>query len=162
MSKILENKQIIHIATEIVALTGIVFYFSSKNSKLLKQIEELNQRLKEQEEISREHNIIINELVQFVKKGYTQKNTKIDEKKKKTSSSNKPREKNNTKNVTFKDNEDNEDNEDVDEKITPPTEKVKPIEKKLHNTPIVIEEEYSSDDESDLDADIADELSELK
>ena len=44
MSKILENKQIIHIATEIVALMGIIFYFSSKNKKLLAHIEDLSQK----------------------------------------------------------------------------------------------------------------------
>ena len=55
MSKILENKQIIHIATEIVALMGIIFYFSSKNKKLLSHIEDLSQRLEEQEDLIQKH-----------------------------------------------------------------------------------------------------------
>ena len=45
----LDNKQIIHIAAELVVLTGLTFYFSSKNGKLKECIEDLAQRLEEQE-----------------------------------------------------------------------------------------------------------------
>ena len=45
-----DNKQMIHIASEIVVLIGISFYFSSKNKKLLGHIEELAQRIEEQED----------------------------------------------------------------------------------------------------------------
>lgn len=48
--KILDNKQLIHIASEVVVLLGVVFYFSSKNKKLSGHIEELAQRIEEQEE----------------------------------------------------------------------------------------------------------------
>lgn len=40
----------VHIASEIVVLVGISFYFSSKNKKLLGHIEELAQRIEEQED----------------------------------------------------------------------------------------------------------------
>jgi hypothetical protein len=46
----MENKQIIHIASEVVVLCGLTFYFSSKNKKLMGHIEELAQRLEEQED----------------------------------------------------------------------------------------------------------------
>ena len=49
-SKILDNKQLIHIASEVVVLTGLTFYFSSKNRTLMGHIEELAQRLEEQED----------------------------------------------------------------------------------------------------------------
>lgn len=49
-SKFLDNKQIIHIATEVVVLLGLVFYFSSKNKKLANSIEELAQRMEAYEE----------------------------------------------------------------------------------------------------------------
>ncbi len=47
---ILENKQLLHIAGEVVVLIGVVFYFSSKNKKLSAHIEELAQRIEDQEE----------------------------------------------------------------------------------------------------------------
>jgi hypothetical protein len=55
IQKILNNKQIIHIVTEVVVLIGIIFYFSSKNRKLLSHIEDLSQRLEEQEDILQKH-----------------------------------------------------------------------------------------------------------
>ena len=48
--KLFDNKQLVHIASEIVVLIGLTFYFSSKNKKLLGHIEELAQRLEEQED----------------------------------------------------------------------------------------------------------------
>ena len=46
----IENKQLTHIVTEIVVLLGITFYFSKKNKKLTEHIEGLAQRLEEQED----------------------------------------------------------------------------------------------------------------
>ena len=47
---ILENKQLVHIISEVIVLIGLTFYFSSKNKKLMGHIEELAQRLEEQED----------------------------------------------------------------------------------------------------------------
>ncbi len=69
MSKLLENKQIIHIATEIIVLIGITFYFSSKNRKLSAHIEDLSQRLEDQEDLIQKHEQIIRQLVQAVNAG---------------------------------------------------------------------------------------------
>ena len=66
MSKLLEKKDIIHIATEIVVLIGITFYFSSKNKKLLDHIEDLSKRLEEQEDLLQKHEKIIMQLVQNI------------------------------------------------------------------------------------------------
>ena len=66
MSKLLEKKDIIHIATEIVVLIGITFYFSSKNKKLLEHIEDLSKRIEEQEDIVQKHEKIIIQLVQNI------------------------------------------------------------------------------------------------
>lgn len=49
-SKFLENKQMIHIASEVVVLMGLTFYFSSKNKKLMGHIEELAQKVEAQED----------------------------------------------------------------------------------------------------------------
>ena len=53
------NKQLIHIGAEIIVLLGLTFYFSSKNKKLTEHIEELAQRLEDQEDkiVALENNI---------------------------------------------------------------------------------------------------------
>lgn len=43
------DSKMIHIGIEILALIGLVYYFSSKNKKLTSHIEELNQKIQEQE-----------------------------------------------------------------------------------------------------------------
>jgi hypothetical protein len=48
LSKIYDNK-VIHIVSEVVVLLGITFYFNSKNKKLTGQLDELAQRVEEQE-----------------------------------------------------------------------------------------------------------------
>jgi uncharacterized coiled-coil protein SlyX len=45
-----ENKQLIHIVSEVVVLIGLTFYFSSKNKKLMGHVEELAQRIEDQED----------------------------------------------------------------------------------------------------------------
>jgi len=66
MSALLQNKQVAHVATEIVVLIGLTFYFSSKNKKLLEHIEDLSQRLEDQEDTIQKHEQIINQLVKLV------------------------------------------------------------------------------------------------
>lgn len=157
MSKLLENKQIIHIATEIVALIGIIFYFSSKNKKLLEHIEDLSQRLEDQEDLIQKHEQIIRQLVQAVNnRGHPpspspQPPKPKHVKRKKTSSPPKrplarpPRQQPDKPPVSF------EDNEEVEETYEP-----QPVKS------AAVVEEYSSDEDSDLDAEIADELEELQ
>ena len=153
MSKLLENKQIIHIATEIVALIGIIFYFSSKNKKLLEHIEDLSQRLEDQEDLIQKHEQIIRQLVQAVntKRPQLSPNTSIPKtspkpkntKRKKTPSPQKlPLARPVKSNIQF------DDDEEVEETHEPVQQ--------------AVVEEYSSDDDSDLDAEIADELEELQ
>lgn len=50
-SSLFDNKQLVHIACEFVALAGISFYFSSKNRKLSSHIEELSQAVENQQQI---------------------------------------------------------------------------------------------------------------
>ena len=155
MSKLLENKQIIHIATEIVVLIGIIFYFSSKNNKLLDHIEDLSQRLEDQEDLIQKHEQIIRQLVQAVNnRGHppsTSPPKPKDVKRKKTQSPPKrrlarpPRHQPERPPVNF------EDNEEVEETYEPQPERT-----------AAVVEEYSSEDDSDLDAEIADELEELQ
>jgi hypothetical protein len=63
MTKLFENKQqILHIVTEVIALIALTFYFSQKNKKMMSHIEDLSQRLEEQEEIIQKHDKIIEKL----------------------------------------------------------------------------------------------------
>ena len=62
----LENKQMLHIISEIIVLIGLTFYFNQKNKKLLNHIEDLAQRLEEQEELIQKHENIIIKLVSSV------------------------------------------------------------------------------------------------
>ena len=66
MSQILENKQMVHIASEIIALIGLTFYFNQKNKKLMNHIEDLAQRIEEQEDLLQKHENIIKKLVASV------------------------------------------------------------------------------------------------
>lgn len=51
MSRFFENKQNIHIVAEVLAISGVVYYFSKQTKALSQQILELNKRLDEHEEI---------------------------------------------------------------------------------------------------------------
>jgi len=63
MSKLLENKQLIHIASEIVVLSGMFMYVSNINNKLTSRLEALTERLDEQESIIQTQNETITKLV---------------------------------------------------------------------------------------------------
>lgn len=63
MSKMLENKSlVIHVAAEIIIVTGISFYFSQKNKKIMGHINDLIQRIEEQEDTIQKHEQLINNL----------------------------------------------------------------------------------------------------
>ena len=68
MPKLLnDNKRfMIHLGCEVVALIGVTFYFTQKNKKLLAHIEDLAQRVEEQEDLLQKHDQIIQKLVEYV------------------------------------------------------------------------------------------------
>ena len=45
----------VHIVSEVVVVVGLAFYFNQKNKKLLAHIEDLAQRIEEQEDILQKH-----------------------------------------------------------------------------------------------------------
>ena len=55
MSKLMENKHMIHVLSEIAAMLGITFYFSKQNKKLKGYIEDVAQRMEEQEDLIQRH-----------------------------------------------------------------------------------------------------------
>jgi hypothetical protein len=66
MSKLLQNPQIIHIISEAVVIIGITFYFSQKTKKLMNHINDLTQRLEDQEDIIQKHEQLILKLMNSV------------------------------------------------------------------------------------------------
>jgi hypothetical protein len=66
MSKIMENKQIIHIASEIVAFASLIYYFNQKNKKLLSHIQDLSQKMEEQAELLQKHEEVITKMTVFI------------------------------------------------------------------------------------------------
>ena len=75
MANLMENKQqMYHIASEIVVLFGITFYFNQKNKKLMTHIEDLSQRVEDQEDLIEKHEQMIRKLVEFVNQQSLPKN----------------------------------------------------------------------------------------
>lgn len=63
MSRLIENKQLVHIGTEIIILIGLSLYFNNKNKKMVSHIDELSKRLEECEKLILKHEDIIKQLV---------------------------------------------------------------------------------------------------
>jgi len=62
----MENKQMVHIASEVVILVGLTFYFNQQNKKLKGHIEDLAQRVEEQEDLFQKHEQVIRKLVEHI------------------------------------------------------------------------------------------------
>ena len=56
----------VHIVSEVIVLIGLTFYFNQKNKKLMNHIEDLAQRIEEQEDLLQKHENIIKKLVASV------------------------------------------------------------------------------------------------
>jgi hypothetical protein len=149
MSKLLENKQIIHIATEVVVLMGITFYFSSKNKKLFKHIEELSHKVEDLEDILQKHEQIIRQLVQTI-------NSKQPTKPTINKSSPSPTQKNTSRSAPKHSTPKKVIYRSSADVVVEPTVKFHEKEENEEN------EEISSEDESDLDNEISEELEELQ
>ena len=63
MSKLFENKQLIHIASELILVAGVSLYFYKQNKNLSDEIEELSNKLEEQDETIKKHDIILKQLL---------------------------------------------------------------------------------------------------
>jgi hypothetical protein len=68
MVKFLENKQMLHIITEVIVITGLAFYFNNKNKKLASHIEDLSQRIEDLEENFQKQDTLIKTLLDRIKK----------------------------------------------------------------------------------------------
>lgn len=152
MSKILDMKQIIHIATEIVVIVGITVYLTMKQKKMMSHIDNLTKQLQEQEKMIQQHEHVIRQLV--VAMNNTPQLEKTPKPKNKSVKKPPPQSIPNKK-LRFQEPEDDkdEDTSHIYEKDDEEKEDSEEQEK--------IKELDSSENDSDLDAEIADELSEL-
>ena len=150
----MENKQMIHIASEIIVLGGLIYYFNQKNKKLLSHIQDLSRKIEDQEGILQKHEEIIRKMSEFINQ---QKNTStpIIEKTKKipvkeirtiTPKKSEPIK------VSFKQNP-----SPIKNKIVQRVEEISSSEEEEEE-----EEEEKEEEESDLDAELAEELEELE
>jgi len=151
----LEKKEIIHIASEIIVIVGIVYYFNQKNKKLLAHIEDLVQRIEDQEDLLQKHEQIIKNLVENLNRVANSQHERVQQSaphQRHTPSKNKIKQpqKTHTKPPLS---------------IPPKQEKSKTHVSFQKPTPMLSEEEYSDGEEiesnSDLDMELAEELQEL-
>jgi hypothetical protein len=174
MSKLLDNKQqIIHIVSEVIILIGITYYFSSKNKKIMQYIEDLSQRIDEQEDTIQKHDKLIKQLINNVhqlssiqadkhqpsqqpqqsQQSQPSQQSQQQHKSQKSNQSHKSHnlKKNNLKNSSIP-------------VVKPQSSRSENIRSKQFNQPILeeISSEESSEDESELDREMEDELNELK
>jgi hypothetical protein len=66
MSKLLENKQLLHVAGEVVILLGVTYFITQKHKKIMAHVEDLAQRLEEQDEMIQKHEQVIRKLVETI------------------------------------------------------------------------------------------------
>ena len=154
MSTLLEKKHIIHMITEVVVILGVIFYFSSKNKKLLNHIENLSKRLEEQEDIIQKHEKIITQLIENSKKELYQAPVVAQYKVPVSQSSSKK---------VLKERYNENKNQNVNKIFLKGSEKV--YNKKYKDNEEVseiIQEEEEENNSSDLDNEIAEELEELE
>ena len=152
MSKVIENKQLIHLAAEVVVVIGLTFYFNTKHKKIKEHVAELSQRLEEQDQIIEKHEQTIRQIVQNINQ---RPSDLMREQKHKP----KPPKIPNTKRKGRRAN--------INKRhIKPPLSFSEPertgIEVSFNDNDEIIEEENTDEEDSELDAEIAEELEELK
>ncbi len=63
MSKLFENKNILHITVEVIILISIVLYFSQKTKKIAQHINDLMHRIEEQDDMLQRHEELLASLL---------------------------------------------------------------------------------------------------
>ena len=132
----------VHIISEVVVLVGLTFYFNQKNKKLLAHIEDLAQRVEEQEDLLQKHDRIIKQVVDHISKQQQVMQQNVMS----TRPNNKP------KTASLK---------KVSKPVQPPPVKETPPIRVHFAQKEDSESESESESESDLDAELAEELNDL-
>lgn len=157
ISTLFEKKEIIHIASEIIVIVGIVYYFNQKNKKLLTHIEDLVQRIEDQEDMLQKHEQIIKSLVENLNRiANSQQERPNDQQSIPYQRRSAPKNK-------IKQSQKTHTKPPL---VAPPKQEKSKVHVSFQKpTPQIIEEEYSDGEEiesnSDLDMELAEELQEL-
>ena len=150
----------IHIASEIVALIGLTFYFNQKNKKLLGHIENLSQKIEEQEDLLQKHEHAIKKMLEFIN-DQNQKETIITHPVlTKQMETTKTRSKLPAKEIHTKPPLKVPTHSKQESPKVSFNEQIFKTTKQSH--PVIEPEESSDSEESDLDAELAEELEELE
>jgi hypothetical protein len=149
MSKFLENnKQFIHIASEVVVLCALVLYNNQKHKKVMKHIEDLVQKVEDQEDMIQKHEEIIKKLVAYINNqqpAIVPKNQKIKPSFAQPSTSAPKPAKPKRSGTPHR-----------EPPLTPPPNIPKPQEQRVNF------QEAENENDSDLDAEMSEELAELR
>ena len=156
MSKLLENKQMVHIVAEFVVLLGITFYFTQKNKKLMGHLEDLSQRIEEHEDKIKNQDMKIQRLGEHINMMLQQNQQKVQVKpvNHQIETRTQPK-KLHTKKVSQKKVVIQEEPSFIDIPISSIPQYSEP-------EPLVIVEEDEEESEAELDSMIKDELDELE
>lgn len=159
ISTLYEKKEIIHIASEIIVIVGIVYYFNQKNKKLLTHIEDLVQRIEDQEDMLQKHEQIIKSLVENLNRMANSQHLNDQQKQ------SIPNQKSSAPKNKIKQSPKTHTKSPLSAPPKQEKSKVHVSFQKPAPKPIIEEEEYSDGEEiesnSDLDIELAEELGEL-
>jgi hypothetical protein len=163
MLKLIDNKQIIHIATEIIVIVCLTFYFTKKTKVLTNKIDSLEEKIEAQKLIIQQHDQLIHKLIELINEQMLHKNVVAEtfqnqpviiEKSKKIQPVKKNINEKNTKPTTTLPK--NTVKTVLHEKKYAPEHKVSIIEESASE-----KDEEEEEEESDLDAELQEELGEL-
>ena len=150
----MENKQIIHIASEIVAFASLIYYFNQKNKKLLSHIQDLSQKMEEQAELLQKHEEVITKMTVFINQ------QKINSSSSETDSFNKKEQSKNRKKEPIKVVKSEPIKVSFKEDVPKQNNIIQRIEEISSESES--ESESESQSESDLDLELSEELKELE
>ena len=63
LDRLIENKNLIIAGLQLVIIIGLIVYFNKRNNKLVNQIQDLTQRIDEQDDLIQKHEDIIKKLI---------------------------------------------------------------------------------------------------
>lgn len=140
-----DTKQILHIITEIIVVVSITIYFVNKNNQLLNHIEELEAKIKQQEEILQNHDNLILKIMNTVNMLSQQQYIQQPQVQQLPKTKQLPRNINSSKKVVV---------------ILPKKEEEKPKLSKIEE--IIDEEDEEEEEEENLDDELLEELKDLE
>ena len=143
----------IHVVSEVVVLVGLTFYFNQKNKKLVAHIEDLAQRVEEQEDLLQKHDQIIKQIVAYISKQQAVGQHRSSVSQPQVRRSPPTRRVKHSQKVLLK--------PPASPRDLPPSSQVRVSFANAPQTSIEVVDDSNSEEEEDLDAELKEELSDL-